>query len=159
MGYIHIQGTRPQTLAYGLTDSPVAQLAWIVEKFKEWADPACELPEDAIERDRLLTNVSIYWFTRSAGTSANLYYEMAHDAATWMPKQRGTVPFGVAVFSSHDVAIRRFAERDENLVHWSEYARGGHFAALEAPDLLIDDMRKFFRLIWDTKGASSQPVP
>jgi len=90
MGYIHIQGTRPQTLAYGLTDSPAAQLAWIVEKLKEWTDPANQLPEEAIDRDRILTNVSLYWFTRTAGTSANLYYEMGHDMNTWMPKERGS---------------------------------------------------------------------
>jgi pimeloyl-ACP methyl ester carboxylesterase len=144
MGYIHIQGTRPQTLAYGLTDSPVAQLAWIVEKLKEWTDPVNQLPEDAIDRDRILTNVSLYWFTRTAGTSANLYYEMSHDRNTWMPKERGTVPFGVAVFGGHDVAIRRFAERDQNLVHWTEFEHGGHFAAMEEPDLLTNDIRKFF---------------
>ena len=69
-GYIQIQSTRPQTLAYALTDSPVGQLAWIVEKFKEWAWPGAELPEAAVDRDQLLTNVSIYWFTNSAGSSA-----------------------------------------------------------------------------------------
>jgi epoxide hydrolase len=147
MGYIQIQGTRPQTLAYGLTDSPAAQLAWIVEKLKEWTDPTSQLPEDAIDRDRILTNVSLYWFTRTAGTSANLYYEMAHDMSTWMPKARSTVPFGVAVFDGHDVAIRRLAVRDQNLVHWTEFDHGGHFAAMEMPDLLIDDVRKFFRHI------------
>jgi pimeloyl-ACP methyl ester carboxylesterase len=147
MGYIQIQGTRPQTLAYGLTDSPVAQLAWIVEKLKEWTDPANNLPDEAIDRDRFLTNVSLYWLTRSGGTSANLYYEMAHDPSTWMPKARGTVPFGVAVFSGHDIAIRRFAERDQHLVHWSEFDRGGHFAAMEEPELLIEDVRDFFRSI------------
>jgi hypothetical protein len=68
----HIQGTRPQTLAYALTDSPAGQLAWIVEKFKEWTDSAAELPEDAVNRDRLLTNVSLYWFTATAGSSTNL---------------------------------------------------------------------------------------
>jgi pimeloyl-ACP methyl ester carboxylesterase len=147
MGYIHIQGTRPQTLAYGLTDSPVAQLAWIVEKLKEWTDPSNPLPEDAIDRDQILTNVSLYWLTGTGGTSANLYYEMGHDMNTWMPKQRGTVPFGVAVFGGHDVAIRRFAERDQNLVSWTEFDRGGHFAAMEEPELLIEDVRKFFRQI------------
>jgi pimeloyl-ACP methyl ester carboxylesterase len=147
MGYIHIQGTRPQTLAYGLTDSPIGQFAWIVEKLKEWTDPSKPLPEDAIGRDRILTNVSLYWLTRTAGTSANLYYEMGHDVSTWMRKERGTVPFGVAVFAGHDVAIRRFAERDQNLIHWTEFDRGGHFAAMEQPGLLIDDVRKFFRRV------------
>ena len=80
-GYMQIQATRPQTLAYGLNDSPVGQLAWIVEKFKEWTDPAAELPEDAVDRDQLLTNVMLYWLTGTAGSSAHLYYETAHAGA------------------------------------------------------------------------------
>ena len=144
MGYAQIQGTRPQTLAYSLTDSPAGQFAWIVEKFKEWTDPAAKLPEDAIDRDLLLTNISIYWLTRTAGSSANRYYESAHDPSAWAPKERGTVPTGVAVFPG-DVAIRRFAERTNNVVHWSEFDRGGHFAAMEVPDLFIGDVRRFFR--------------
>jgi epoxide hydrolase len=143
MGYMQLQGTRPQTVAYGLTDSPAGQLAWIVEKFKDWTDPAAELPEDAVDRDRLLTNVSIYWFTGTARSSANSYYERFHDPAMWAPKERSAVPTGVAVFPT-DVAIRRFAERTDTVVHWSEFDRGGHFAAMEAPDLLAGDLRAFF---------------
>ena len=139
-----IQATRPKTLAYGLTDSPVGQLAWIVEKFKEWVDPR-PLPEDAISRDHLLTNVSLYWFTGTAGSSANLYYETLHDPAAKKRKVRNTVPTGVAVSLTQDVTIRRWAERENNIVHWTEFDHGGHFAALEVPEVLIDDMRKFFR--------------
>lgn len=143
-GYISIQTTRPQTLAYALTDSPVGQLAWIVEKFKEWTDPAAELPEDAVDRDRLLTDVTLYWLTGTAGSSANLYYE---GAQSWFTeKTRSTVPTGVAVFPM-DVTIKGLAERDHNVVHWSEFSRGGHFAALESPDLLLDDVRAFFRTL------------
>jgi epoxide hydrolase len=145
MGYSQIQATRPQTLAYGLTDSPVGQLAWIVEKFKEWTDPAAELPTDAVDRDHLLTNVSIYWFTATAGSSAAHYYDVYHDPAAWEPKERGTVPTGVAVSLTQDVAVRRLAERDHNVVHWSEFERGGHFAAMEAPEFLLGDVREFFR--------------
>jgi hypothetical protein len=83
--------------AYGLTDFPVGQLAWIVEKFKEWTDPSAELPEDAVDRDHLPTNVSIYWFTGTAGSSASHYCEVAHDPTLWEPRERGTVPTGVAV--------------------------------------------------------------
>jgi pimeloyl-ACP methyl ester carboxylesterase len=144
MGYMHVQGTRPQTIAYALTDSPAGQLAWIVEKFKDWANPAAALPEDAVDRDRLLTNVMLYWLTGTARSSANSYYERFHDPSMWAPKQRSTVPTGVAVFPT-DVAIRRFAEKTDTIVHWSEFDRGGHFAALEAPDLLIGDLREFFR--------------
>jgi pimeloyl-ACP methyl ester carboxylesterase len=142
--YLDIQATRPQTLAYALTDSPAGQLAWIVEKFKEWSDPAAELPDDAVDRDQLLTNVSIYWLTATAGSSATTYWERFHDPSMWMPKERSTVPTGVAVFTT-DVAIRRFAERSDTIVHWSEFDRGGHFAAMEAPDLLVGDLRAFFR--------------
>jgi epoxide hydrolase len=146
MGYMQLQGTRPQTLAYGLTDSPVGQLAWIVEKFKDWTDPAAELPEDAVDRDQLLTNVSVYWLTGTARSSANAYYERFHDPSMWAPKERSTVPVGVAVFPT-DVAIRRFAEKTETVVHWSEFDRGGHFAAMETPDLLLHDIREFFRAV------------
>jgi pimeloyl-ACP methyl ester carboxylesterase len=144
-GYMSIQGTRPQTLVYGLADSPTGQLAWIVEKFKEWTDPAAALPEDAVDRDHILTNISIYWFTNTAGSSANLYYETYHDPSLFAPKERGTVPTGVAVSTTQDVAIRRLAERDHNIVRWTEFDKGGHFAALENPEFLIDDVREFFR--------------
>ncbi|WP_020579651.1 epoxide hydrolase family protein [Actinopolymorpha alba] len=144
MGFSAIQSTRPQTLAYGLHDSPVGQLAWIVEKFKEWTDAAADLPEDAVDRDHLLTNVSLYWFTGTAGSSANLYYEMSHDLGAFAPKPRGTVPTGVIATSTTDVAIRRFADRDHNITHWTEVERGGNFLSLEQPVLLIKDIRAFF---------------
>jgi epoxide hydrolase len=140
-GYFQIQATRPQTPAYGLTDSPVGQLAWIVEKFKEWTH-AADAPEDAVDRDHMLTNVMLYWLTGTAGSSARTYYENMH-AGSW-GQQPGTTPTGVAVFAE-DVAIRRYAERGNNIVHWTEFDRGGHFAAMEAPDLLVGDVREFFR--------------
>ena len=140
-GYAQIQSTRPQTLAYGLTDSPVGQLAWIVDKFKEWTHPSDELPEEAIDRDRMLTNVMLYWLTGTAGSSARLYYEGAHSGH-W-PQPSG-VPTGVAVFAE-DIAIRSYAKQSNKIVHWSEFDSGGHFAAMEAPDLLVGDVRGFFR--------------
>ncbi|MET0418499.1 MAG: epoxide hydrolase, partial [Actinoplanes sp.] len=105
MGFNVIQSTRPQTLAYGLHDSPVGQLAWITEKFQEWTDPASALPEDAVGRDLLLANVSLYWFTGTAGSSANLYWEVAHDPAAWAPKPKSTVPMGVALGVT-DITVR-----------------------------------------------------
>jgi microsomal epoxide hydrolase len=140
-----IQSSRPQTLAYGLTDSPVGQLAWVAEKFKEWTD-STDVPEDAVDRDQLLTNVTVYWLTRTANSSARLYYEFAHSGGSWHRVEPSSVPTGVAVFP-REIAppIRRFAERSNNIVHWSEFDRGGHFAAMEEPDLLIADIRKFFR--------------
>ena len=141
-GYAIIQSTRPQTLGFGLTDSPAGQLAWIVEKFKEWTDPAFELPEEAVDRDVMLTNVSVYWLTGTATSSARLYKE---GRASWGQRaERSEVPSGVAVFPG-DFGIRAIAERENNVVHWSEFERGGHFAAMEVPDLLVGDVRTFFR--------------
>src|SRR5205807_9761334 len=140
--YLHIQSTRPQTLAYGLTDSPAGQLAWIVEKFKDWTDSS-EVPEDAVDRAQMLTNVMLYWLTGTANSSARLYHEAA---PSWGRVEKSTTPTGVAVFPG-DIGrpVRRFAEMNNNIVHWSEFDRGGHFAAMEAPDLLVGDVRTFFR--------------
>ena len=141
-GYAIIQSTRPQTLGFGLADSPAGQLAWIVEKFKEWTDPAFELPEEAVDRDLMLTNVSVYWLTGTATSSARLYRE---GRASWgQAAQRSDVPSGVAVFPG-DFGVRAIAERENNVVHWSEFEQGGHFPAMEVPDLLVGDVRAFFR--------------
>jgi hypothetical protein len=112
-GYSAIQGTRPQTLAYGLTDSPAGQLAWITEKFGEWTDNG--RPDEAVDRDQLLTNVTLYWLTGTAGSSARLYYETAR-ARAWSPAARSTVPTGVAVFP-REIAppIRRFAGQSDTI--------------------------------------------
>ena len=144
-GYAILQATRPQTLSYALTDSPVGQLAWIVERFKDWTD-SDTAPEDAVDRDRMLTNVMLYWLTRTAGSSARLYYETAHGPGGWggdPPPSR--VPTGVAVFP-RDVAlpVRRIAERANRIVRWTELDRGGHFPAMEQPELLIGELRAFF---------------
>jgi pimeloyl-ACP methyl ester carboxylesterase len=140
-GYLQLQSTRPLTLAYSLTDSPVGQLAWIVEPFKEWTDPAATVPEEAIDRDLLLTNVSLYWFTRTGASAANFLYESAHSV-DWIAES--DVPQGMAVFNA-DPILRRVLDPEHTLVHWSEFDRGGHFPAMEAPDLLVDDVRTFFR--------------
>jgi microsomal epoxide hydrolase len=135
-------------LAYGLTDSPVGQLAWITEKFFEWTDSS-KTPEDAITRDQLLTNVSLYWLTATAGSSAQLYYEMA-DVLPISPTPPPSapphpVPLEVAVYA-HDasLAVRRLAEqRFPNIIQWNEFDRGGHFPAMEQPDLFVADLRSF----------------
>lgn len=142
--YMQLAGSRPDTLAQLLADSPVGQLGWIVEKYKEWTDAAHELPEQAIDRDRILTTVTVYWLTDTARSVAEYYYERFHDASMFAPKPKGTVPTGVAVFPTADFAIRRFAERAHNIVHWSEFYSGGHFPALEVPELLAGDIREFF---------------
>ncbi|WP_431908755.1 epoxide hydrolase family protein [Amycolatopsis thermoflava] len=140
-GYMKLQSTRPQTLAYALHDSPVGQLAWIVERFQEWTD-SDGTPEDAVDRDLMLTNVMIYWLTGTAGSSARLYRE---SARSWGKQPGVDVPMGVAVFP-HDIVlpVRRLAERDHNIVRWTEFDRGGHFAAMEEPDLFAEDVLAFF---------------
>jgi epoxide hydrolase len=140
-GYGAIQSTRPQTVGYGLTDSPAGQLAWIAEKFGEWTDGGLV----AVDRDQMLTNISVYWLTRTAGSSARLYYEAAR-AGSWGAPAPSTVPTGVAVFPAEIAApVRRLAELSNHIVHWTEFDRGGHFAAMEEPDLLVGDVREFFR--------------
>ncbi|MGN9842147.1 epoxide hydrolase family protein [Nonomuraea sp. H19] len=141
--YMQLHGTRPQTIAASLHDSPAGQLAWIVEKFKDWTDPAAKLPEDAVDRDRILTDVSIYWFTGTAGSSAHTYYERFNDFSAWAPKERGIVPTAAAVFPT-DFSIRPLAEQVHNIVRWSEFGHGGHFPALETPDVMVSELREFF---------------
>ncbi len=140
----------PHTIAYPLTDSPVGQLAWVVEKFKEWAD-AAEVPEDAVDRDQMLTIATIYWLTATAGSSAQLYYESnrlpEEFVRTWAGPWPLEMPVGIARFAG-DVArpIRRFAEQIvPTLTHWSEFDRGGHFAAMEQPELFTQDVQAFAR--------------
>jgi epoxide hydrolase len=141
-GYLQIQGTRPQTLAYGLTDSPAGQLAWIVEKFKEWTDPANQLRDMAVDRDQLLTNVSVYWFTRSGASAATFLYEAAHAMREWGAPS--PAPTGFAVFGEGSL-MRRALDPEHKVEHWSEFDRGGHFPAMEVPELLVGDIRTFFR--------------
>ena len=145
-GYAKLQQTRPQTLAYGLADSPAFQLAWIAEKFREWTDCDGD-PEKAIPRDVLITNTTVYWVTNTGGSSARLYYETAHSGR-YGAGESVTVPVGAAVFPKEIVRpIRRFAERTHNIVQWSEFDRGGHFAAMEQGPMLVDDVRAFFRKV------------
>ncbi|HEX5015933.1 MAG TPA: alpha/beta fold hydrolase [Candidatus Limnocylindrales bacterium] len=140
-GYLAIQGTRPMTVGYGLGDSPIGQLAWIVEKFQEWTDASKPLPEDAVDLDQLLTNVSIYWFTNSATSAANFLYEAAHSF-DWPGET--DVPTAWGVFGDKAGIIRAVLDPGQQVGHWSEFDRGGHFAAMEAPDLLAADLRDFF---------------
>jgi epoxide hydrolase len=137
-GYLDIQSTRPQTLAYALTDSPVGQLAWIAEKFEEWT-------EEAVDRDQLLTNVSVYWFSRSGASAARFIYEGAHAGPDWgSPPTTPPAPQGLALFGGDDL-LRRVMDPEHRIEHWSEFDRGGHFPAMEVPELLVGDVRAFFR--------------
>lgn len=138
-GYHAIQSKRPGTLAYGLVDSPVGQLSWNAELWFGFEGDNLR----GIDRERYLTNTSIYWFTQTGGSAANVYYEDSQTGAGYREISNPT-PTGVAVFPNDFRSVRAFAERSNNIVHWTEMPRGGHFAASEAPDLLAEDIRRFF---------------
>jgi pimeloyl-ACP methyl ester carboxylesterase len=144
-GYSHVQSTKPQTLGYALNDSPVGLAAWIVEKFRTWSDCAGEL-ERIFTRDELLTNVMIYWVTETLNSSARLYYETREQPLQLSPTNRVEVPVAMAVFPKElPIPPRSLAERGYNILRWTVMPRGGHFAAMEQPGLLAQDIREFFR--------------
>lgn len=138
-GFNIMQSSRPQTLAYGISDSPAGLLAWISELFTSFGDRV-----DAVPVDRFLTNFMIYWFTGTAASSIRLYYENAHDPEAWSPKANSGVPTGVAVFGFDEVPIRRYGETSNTIVRWNEFDVGGHYAVLEVPGVWIGDVRGFF---------------
>ncbi len=149
-GYQQIQGTKPQTLGYGLNDSPAGTAAWIVEKFHGWSDlpqgPEGDLNENFSMED-LLTNISIYWFTGTITSSTRIYYENRNTPAE-KPVGYIDVPTGVAIFPAEIyLAPRAWVEAAYDLRHWTVMPRGGHFAALEQPELYLHDLREFFRLL------------
>jgi pimeloyl-ACP methyl ester carboxylesterase len=141
-GYLDLQGHRPETIAAALTDSPVGQLAWIVEKFQTWTNPASKTPDEAVDRDQLLINVSLYWFTRSGATAARFLSEAEHSDLDWIAP--AGVPSGWVVFNTEPI-MRRFMDPEHQMAYWNEHSEGGHFAAMEEPKLLVDDLRAFFR--------------
>jgi pimeloyl-ACP methyl ester carboxylesterase len=143
-GYQAIQGTRPQTLGYALNDSPAGLAAWIVEKFRAWSDCDGEL-ERAIPREDLLTNLTLYWATGCITSSMRLYYEFRRGEAGPPPGRRVEVPTAFAAFPREILSPpRSFVERAYRIVRWTPMPRGGHFAALEAPELLAADIRAAF---------------
>lgn len=141
-GYLGMHNHRPDTIGPALTDSPVGQLAWIVEKFKRRTDGGYRMPE--VDRDQLLTNVCVSWFTRSGASVAQFYYESEHSEPDFA--MVSGVPSGWAVFDAHPL-IRRTMDPWRAIGHWSEFAGGGHFPAMEEPELLAGDLRAFFRSI------------
>ena len=144
-GYIAIQGTRPQTLGVGLNDSPVGLLAWIVEKWYAWSDCAGDI-ESCFTKDELLTNVMIYWITRTIRPSMHYYYEHRVHPPVAMRPERVDVPTGIAMFPREVMQVPRSAvERKYDLRRWTTFDRGGHFAAMEQPDALIADICAFGR--------------
>ena len=141
-GYLTQMATRPQTLAYGLADSPVGQAAWILEKFFEWTDCDGD-PRNAISIDTMIDNIMLYWLTNSGASASQIYWESMFD----VPNDRVDVPVGCSVFPYEHVRVpRRVAEQYlTNIVHWSERPRGGHFASLEQPEDFVNELRTTLR--------------
>jgi pimeloyl-ACP methyl ester carboxylesterase len=144
-GYQQIQGTKPQTIGIALNDSPAGLAAWIVEKFRTWCDCGGN-PEKIFTKDELLTNITLYWVTQTAASSARIYYESRH-AAPAAPRRIET-PTACADFPREIIwSPRRWLEARYNITRWTVMPRGGHFAAFEQPELLVDDVRAFFRTV------------
>lgn len=144
-GYAHIQGTKPQTLSYGLNDSPAGLAAWIVEKYRTWSDCHGDV-ESRFSKDVLLTTVMIYWVTQTINSSTRLYYETQRHPWELKQGERIETPTGVAAFPAEiSRPPREWAERSFNLQRWTVMPSGGHFAALEEPQRLVEDIRAFFR--------------
>ena len=144
-GYSHIQATKPQTLSYGLNDSPAGLAAWIVEKYRTWSDCGGDV-ESRFTKDELLTTITIYWVTQSINSSTRLYFESFFQAWELGKDEKIQVPVAVASFpGENSVPLREWAERSYNVQHWTDMPSGGHFAALEEPANLVADIRDFFR--------------
>ena len=144
-GYALEQGTKPQTLGVALDDSPAGLLAWIVEKFRAWSDCDGD-PENVFTRDQLITNVMMYWVTRTITSSTRLYWE--HAKSCGGRRSTSGSPTGVARYPKEVVRYpRSWVERAYNVTHWADMPRGGHFAAMEQPELFVDDVRTFFRTV------------
>jgi pimeloyl-ACP methyl ester carboxylesterase len=142
-GYAAVQTTRPQLIAYGLTDSPVFQLAWFADLFQNWTDTTTVF-DAAVDRDAFITNVMLYWLTGTAGSSVRYYKEGVETWGELLPSS--SIPTAVAVFPYDNfIPVRRLAERNNRIVRWTEFERGGHFPGFEEPDLLIGDLRDSFR--------------
>ena len=146
-GYSKQQSTRPQTLGYGLADSPIGQASWIIEKFYEWTD--CDgHPENILNKEELLDNIMFYWLTKSASSSARLYWE-SFGSFGGNPEEKLLIPVGCSIFPKEiSRTPRSWAEQVySNIVYWNELEKGGHFAAFEQPELFINEIRSCFRLI------------
>jgi hypothetical protein len=156
-----IQATRPLALGYGLNDSPAGLAAWIVDKFWAWSDHGGQL-ESSFSKDELLTNITIYWITETMPSAMRIYHESQHDAprpatmTPFEPRRTPPAPMGFALFPKEiNVPSRSAVEQDvPNVIHWTEMPRGGHFAAMEQPEMLVRDVRAFFALV---RGRGNQP--
>lgn len=140
-GYLHLQSTRPEPISYALTDSPVGQLTWMAERFVDWTNPDVDGLGEAIDIDQFLTNFCLYWFTKSGASSARAMYE-AMNARDWLGTS--AITQGVSVFGGKSTVTRAIVDPDNSLAYWQEHEQGGHFPAMEAPDVFVSDVRSFF---------------
>lgn len=142
-GYWHVQATQPQTLGFALNDSPMGLAAWLIDKYRDWAD--CDgVVESCFNRDELLTHVSLYWFTQTIASSCRMYLEMRRAPLVFPQGERILVPCGVLRLAKEEpMPPRVWVERAYNVVHWTEKPRGGHFAAWEEPEVFAADLREF----------------
>jgi pimeloyl-ACP methyl ester carboxylesterase len=144
--YQEIQGKNPQTLGYGLTDSPAGLAGWITEKFHHWTHHPDGDVETAVTRDQMLTNITVYWVTNTINSSIRLYCESQRSGRFGPVGEKVEVPMGAAVFPGEIFrSPKPYADAVFNVARYTRFDRGGHFAALEEPDLLIDDVRAFFQ--------------
>lgn len=157
--YFMIQSTKPQTLSFGLTDSPIGLAAWIIEKFRAWSDSQGNI-ENKFTKDELLTNISLYWFTRSIGTANRFYYENRKNPLALQKGERIKGRTGLSVFPA-DISLppQEWAQRTFDLQHYMRMPRGGHFSALEEPELLVEEIRSVFRRNHTTAQQSEQLQP
>jgi pimeloyl-ACP methyl ester carboxylesterase len=143
-GYQQIQGTKPQTLGYGLTDSPAGLCAWIVEKFRTWSDCGGDL-YSVYTKDELLANITLYWVTKTINSSTRLYYETMKSGRIGVTQGRVEVPTALAIFPKEIYKPpRSWAEKGYNVQQYTVFEKGGHFAAMEQPGALVADVRRFF---------------
>lgn len=140
-GYLAVQTTRPLTIGYSLNDSPVGQLAWMIEKYKEWTGDGTGIPDKNIDIDQALTNISLYWFTGSGAAAADFLYNNTHAEINWGAPPHA--PAGMVLFGAKPIG-RLLMDPGKQMPYWTEHKEGAHFPAMEVPELLAGDIRKFF---------------
>ena len=146
-GYQQIQATKPQTLGYALTDSPAGLAGWILEKFRTWSDCGGDVYA-CFTKDELLANITLYWVTGTINSSMRMYYETMKSGRVGVTQGKIEVPTGIAIFPKELYKPpRAWAERSYRVTHWSEFEKGGHFAAMEQPEAFVKDVREFFRTL------------
>ena len=156
-GYRTQQATKPQTLSYGMMDSPVGVAAWIVEKFQRWGDIENGRVETTFSKDQMLANIMVYLVTETFNTASWIYRAYADEKSSFLPDGgRVQVPVGIANFPNEFIPLppRGYVEKSYNVVHWTDMPHGGHFAAMEQPQLFTKDLRTFIQVLSDLPSTA-----